>query len=168
MAVPLHLPKNILETAALIFRKAIKTDLTRGRSIRGVAIAALYLACRRCGVVRTLNEMVQTSATSKKEVGRYYRFLVRKLGYSVRPAKAEAYVTRLCNELALHGKVEEAAHKILKAVRKLRLTAGRGGKGIMAAATYLASTIVGEHRPRENWLKPWTSPRSRSETDTKR
>ena len=55
-------------------------------------------------------------------------------------------MTRLCNKLALHGKVEEAAHKILKIVRRLRLTAGRGGKGVAAAATYLASTIVGERR----------------------
>ncbi len=146
MADTLNLPKNVLETASVIYRKATKKRLNRGRSIRGMATAALYLACRRCGLVRTLGDMARASDINKKEVGRYYRFLVKKLGYSVPSVKAEDYVTRLCNELALHGKAEEVAYKIVKAARKLRLTSGRGPKGAAAAASYLASTVVGERR----------------------
>ena len=146
MADALNLPKNILETASVIYRKANKKRLNRGRSIQGMVVAAMYLACRQCGLVRTLNEMAQASGINKKEVGRYYRFLVKKLGYSVPSVKAEDYVARLCNELAIHGKVEEVAYKILKAARKLRLTSGRGPIGAAAAASYLASTVVGERR----------------------
>ena len=146
MADTLNLPKNILETAAVMYRKAIKKHLIRGRSVQGMVVAAIYLACRQCGLVRTLEEMAQASGISKKEVGRNYRFLVKKLGCYVPPVKAEGYVTRLCNELALHGKVEEVAHKILKAARKLRLTSGRGPKGTAAAASYTASKVVGEYR----------------------
>ena len=83
--------------------------------------------------------MAQASGISKKEVGRYYRFLVKKLGYSVPSVKAEGYVTRLCNELALHGKTEEVAYKIVKAARRLRLTSGRGAKGVAAAASYMVT-----------------------------
>ena len=146
MADTLNLPKNILETASVIYRKATKKRLNRGRSVQGMAVAAIYLACRRCGLVRTLGEMAQASGINRKEVGRYYRFLGKELDYFVPSVKAEGYVTRLCNELALHGKGEEAAYKIVKAARKLRLTSGRGAKGVAAAASYLASTVVGEHR----------------------
>jgi transcription initiation factor TFIIB len=146
MASSLNLPKNVLETASVIYRKATKKHLNRGRSIRGMAVAAMYLACRRCGVVRTLGDMARASDINKKEVGRYYRFLVKKLGYSVPSVKAEDYVTRLCNELTLHGKAEEVSYKIVKAARKLRLTSGRGPKGSAAAASYLASTVVGQRR----------------------
>ena len=146
IASPLNLPKNILETASAIYRKAIKKNLNRGRSVQGMVVASVYLACRRCGLVRTLEEMAQASGISKKEVGRYYRFLVKRLGVSVLPVKAENYVTRLCNELALHGKVEEITYKILNVARTLRLTSGRGGKGMAAATSYLASTVVGERR----------------------
>lgn len=146
MADTLNLPKNILETASVIFRKATKKRLNRGRSIRGMVVGAIYLACRRCGLVRTLGDVARAADIDKKEAGRYYRFLVKKLGYSVPSVKAEDYVTRLCNELALHGKAEEVAYKIVKAARKLRLTLGRGPKGAAAAASYLASTVVGERR----------------------
>jgi transcription initiation factor TFIIB len=90
--------------------------------------------------------MARASGINKKEVARYYRFLVKKLGYSVASVKAEDYVTRLCNQLTLHGKAEELSYKIVKAARKLRLTSGRGPKGAAAAASYLASTVVGQRR----------------------
>ena len=146
MADALNLPKNILETASVIYRRAAKKRLIHGRPVRGMVVAAMYLACRRCGLVRTLGEMAQASGINKKEVGHHYRFLVKKLGYSVPSVKAKNYVTRLCNELALHGKGEEVAYKIVKAARKLRLTSGRGPKGVAAAASYLASTVMGERR----------------------
>ena len=146
MADALNLPKNILETAAVIYRKVVKKRLIRGRSAQGMVVASIYLACRQCGLIRTLEEMAQASGISKKEVGRKYRFLVKKLNYFVPPVKLDQSVTRLCNELDLHGKVEEVAHKILKAAKKLRLTSGRGHKGTAAAASYMASKVVGEHR----------------------
>jgi len=146
IADALNLQKNILETASVIYRKAIKKHLIRGRPIQEMAVAAIYLACRRCGLTRTLEEMAQASDIKKKELGRHYRFLVKKLDYSVPPVKAEEYVARLCNELDLHGKMEEVTYKIIKMARKCRLTSGRGGKGVASAASYLASIVVGERR----------------------
>jgi transcription initiation factor TFIIB len=46
----------------------------------------------------------------------------------------------------MQGKTEQIANKILAAARKLRLTSGRGPTGIAAAATYIASVLVGERR----------------------
>ncbi len=142
----LNLPKNVLETAAVVYRKALKERLIRGRSVQGMVVASIYLACRRCGLVRTLEEMAQASDIKKMMVARYYRFLLKKLGYHVSPVKPYHYVTRLCSELALHGKVEEVAHKILKESRKLRLTSGRGPKGVAASAIYVASKVFGKYR----------------------
>ncbi len=142
----LDLPNNVLETASIIYRKAVRKRLIRGRPIRGMTVASIYLACRRCGLVRTLGEMAQASGINRKEVGRYYRTLVKKLEYSVPSVRAQGYVTRVCTELDIHGKAEEAAYKILGAAKKLRLTSGRGGKSVAAAATYIASTVSGARR----------------------
>ena len=142
----LNLPKNILETASVIYRKAVKERLIRGRSIQGVTSAAIYLACRQCGLPRTLDEIAQASTVNKKEVGRSYRFLIRELNYSIPPVKPSQYITKFSNQLTMQGKVEEIAHKILSAAKELKLTSGRGPTGIAAAASYVASVLTGERK----------------------
>ena len=142
----LSLPRSILETASIIYRKAIREHLIRGRSIQGISAASIYIACRQCGLARTLDEIAAASSMSKKEIGRSYRFLVRELDYFIPPAKPSQYVSKFSDQLAMQGNVEEIASKILKRARELRLTAGRGPTGIAAAASYIASLLVGERR----------------------
>ena len=142
----LNLPKNILETASVIYRKAVKERLIRGRSIQGVTAAAIYLGCRQCGLARTLEEIAQASSVNKKEVGRSYRFLIKELNYSIPPVRPSQYITKFSNQLTMQGKVEEIAHKILSAAKELKLTSGRGPTGIAAAASYIASVLTGERK----------------------
>ncbi len=146
IANALNLPKNILETASVIYRKAVKEHLIRGRSIQGVTSAALYVACRQCGLARTLEEIAQASSINKKEVGRSYRFLIKELNYFIPPLKPSQYITKFSNQLTMQGKVEEIAHKILSTARDLKLTSGRGPTGIAAAASYIASVLTGERK----------------------
>ncbi len=73
MASALGLPRNVRETAAVVYRDAVDKNLIRGRSIEGVAAAALYAACRQCSVPRTLDEIAEVSRVSRKEIGRTYR-----------------------------------------------------------------------------------------------
>jgi transcription initiation factor TFIIB len=146
IANSLNLPKNILETASVIYRKAVKEHLIRGRSIQGVTSAAIYVACRQCGLARTLEEIAQASSINKKEVGRSYRFLIKELNYFIPPLKPSQYITKFSNQLTMQGKVEEIAHKILSTARDLKLTSGRGPTGIAAAASYIASVLTGERK----------------------
>jgi len=146
VANALNLPKNIVETASLIYRKAVKEHLIRGRSIQGVTAAAIYMSCRQCGLARTLDEIAKAANINKKEVGRSYRFLVKELNYFIPPVKPGNYISKLSNRLTMEGKAEEIAHKIISMARKLKLPSGRGPTGIAAAASYIASVLTGERR----------------------
>jgi len=142
----LSLPKSIFETASVIYRKAVKERLIRGRSIQGISAASVYIACRQCGLARTLEEIAKASNVSRREVGRSYRFLVKELGYFIPPIRASQYVSKFSNQLTMQGKVEEIANRILVTASGLKLTSGRGPTGIAAAASYIASVLVGERR----------------------
>jgi transcription initiation factor TFIIB len=146
MAEALKITKNIAETAAVIYRRLVKKRLTLGRSIRGLAIAAIYLACRQSGLVRTVTELSKASGVAGKEIAANYRLLVRKLRFFVPPVKPNQYVKRLSNQLGMDGRTEAIAHKILRGAKKQRLTQGRGTRGIAAVACYIASIIAGEQR----------------------
>ena len=50
LASKIGLHRQVREEAAMLYRRAVQDNLVRGRSVEGVAAAALYGACRRCEV----------------------------------------------------------------------------------------------------------------------
>ncbi|HIH98279.1 MAG TPA: transcription initiation factor IIB [Thermoplasmata archaeon] len=146
LASGMGLPRDIRENAAMIYRKGVEKNLIRGRSIESVAAAALYAACRQCGVPRTLDEIAGASKVNRKEVGRTYRFLARELKLQLMPASPADYIPKFASDLKLSGRVESRAQEILKQAVDNELTSGRGPTGVAAAALYIASIQSGERR----------------------
>src|ERR671936_2948699 len=146
MASGMGLPRNVRETAAMIYRRAVTKNLIRGRSIEGVAAAALYAACRQCNVPRTLDEIADASRVSRKEIGRTYRFIARELKLKLMPTSPIDYIPRFCSELKLSGEIQAKTADILKQAADRELTSGRGPTGIAAAAIYIACILAGERR----------------------
>jgi len=143
----MRLPKNVLETASGIYQKVVKEHLISGRSIQGIATATLYLACRQCGLSKTLDDFVHASSVSKKELGRNYRFLVKKFDYSILPLQPDQCIIKFSDNGTIQEKVEEVTHKILIAAKESKLTAGRSNPAsIAAAAGYIALVLMGEHK----------------------
>jgi transcription initiation factor TFIIB len=146
MSSHLALPRNIREAASLIYRKAVEERLIRGRSIEGVAAAALYAACRESKIPRTLDEIADVSRVSKKEIGRSYRFIARELLIHLRPTSPIDYIPRFGSDLKLSGEAQSKAIELLNEAQKKGLTSGRGPTGVAAAAIYIASVLTGERR----------------------
>ena len=146
MSSNLGLSQNIREETAIIYRKAVERRLIRGRSIEGVAAAALYAACRKCKVPRTLNEIAEISRVGKKEIGRSYRFIARELEIEVRPINPMDFIPRLSNTLNLSGSVQKKAIELIQKAYKKGLTSGRGPTGLAAAVVYISSVLMNERR----------------------
>lgn len=146
MASSLGLPRTVREIAAMLYRRAVEQRLIRGRSIEGVAAAALYAACRQSRIPRTLDEVAEVSRVGKKEIGRSYRFIARELRLSIPPTSPIDYVPRFISELKLLGEVQAEAVQILKMAASQGLTSGRGPTGVAAAAIYVASVLGNSRR----------------------
>ncbi|MDG6224217.1 MAG: transcription initiation factor IIB [Candidatus Thermoplasmatota archaeon] len=146
VASGLGLPRNIRETAAMIYRNAVNKNLIRGRSIEGVVASSLYAACRQCNVPRTLDEISAASRVSRKEIGRTYRFMTRELNLKLMPTSPQDYVSRFASELKLSGETITKGYEILKQADQLEITSGRGPTGMAAAAIYIASIMTSERR----------------------
>ena len=142
----LNLPRHAIEQGAALYRKLLKKNMTRGRSIHGCVVACLYMACRQSKISRTLDEVATASSINKKEIGRCYRWIYRKLDIKVPVSRANTYIGRLTSRLKLQAPIENLAHKILRVLRQVRLTSGRNPISMAAAATYVASIIAGKKR----------------------
>ncbi len=142
----LKLPGSVEEEAASIYRMAVQRGLVRGRSMESVVSGALYAACRRHEVPRTLDELSEASGIEKKEIGRTYRFVTRELGISILPSNPADYIARFASALKLSAESQSKAIEILEKAQEVELTSGRGPTGIAAAALYVSALIHGEKR----------------------
>lgn len=142
----LKLPKSVEEEAARIYTLAVQRGLVRGRSMESVVSGALYAACRRHEVPRTLDELSEASNIEKKEIGRTYRFITRELGIKILPSNPADYIPRFASALRLSPETQSKAIEILEEAQHKELTSGRGPTGIAAAALYVSALLYGEKR----------------------
>jgi transcription initiation factor TFIIB len=82
----LSLPKILIETAAMIYRNYEKNKEAKGKSVSCISAATIYLACKRCSIVRSLNEIVEATGISSNDrstlklASKYYRMMSMELG----------------------------------------------------------------------------------------
>jgi len=142
----LKLPKQVEEEAAMIYTQAVQRGLVRGRSMESVVSGALYAACRRHEVPRTLDELSEAAGIEKKEIGRTYRFVTRELGITILPSNPADYIHRFASSLKLSAETASKAIEILEKAQHAELTSGRGPTGIAAASLYVSALLHGEKR----------------------
>jgi transcription initiation factor TFIIB len=144
MASALGLPENVRETASVIYRRALSEDLLPGRSIEGVATAALYAAARQAGTPRSLDEIARVSRVDRMELTRTYRYVVRELSLEIQPADPESYVPRFASDLDLSDEAERRARDLLRNAKDSAILSGKSPVGLAAAAVYAASLLTNE------------------------
>jgi transcription initiation factor TFIIB len=92
-------------------------------------------------IPRTLQEVLDETSESPRDVRRSYRALVRELHLKVPTTKPSSLVPRFTNELGLNSDIEHLTLKIIKAYQQVIPTSGKDPKGILAGAFYLASKL---------------------------
>ena len=142
----LGLPPAIHEKVAKLYERAANESLVRGRSTESIISALLYTTCREHGAPRTLDEISKASGISRRDIGKTYRYISRKLTIRILPAKAQDYVPRFGSLLGLTEKVQVRAVKILDDASEYDVTSGKGPIGVASAALYIAAVLEGEKK----------------------
>ncbi len=142
----LNLPSVVRDESSRVYNFVLQRGLVRGRSMESVIAACIYAACRSYNIPRTLDEIAGASDVERKEIGRTYRFIVRKLKIKVTPSSPKDYIARFSSILHLSPKSQNEALKILKKADISELTSGRGPAGIAAAALYVAALMNDEKK----------------------
>jgi transcription initiation factor TFIIB len=146
MSSALGVPRSVREVASVIYRRALDEDLIRGRSIEGVATAALYAACRQEGIPRSLDEVAEVARVEQKEIGRTYRYIAQELSLGLKPVDPVQYVPRFCSELELSEEVEQKTREIIEVTAEKGMLSGKSPTGYAAAAIYAASLLCNEKK----------------------
>ena len=146
------LPKNVLETASLIYRSLDGKNIkVKGKSVVSISAAVVYMACKRCEVVRSLDEIVREFCQPKevkaktKLASKYYRTMAMELDLTHVPlVTTEKYISKIANMTNTDVKVERLAIEISKKTKDRYLSDGKAPNGIAAAYLYVASILLGQ------------------------
>ncbi|MBD3206574.1 transcription initiation factor IIB [Candidatus Bathyarchaeota archaeon] len=146
MSVKLHIPNNVKERAAFFYRKALKLDLLRGRSIEGFVAASLYASCRYCSIPRPLQQITEVSPREHQEIARTYRLMLRELKIKMPVDDPFKFVPSIASKLNITHRTERYAIDILREADDHHGLVGKDPRGLAAAALYKACLENKERR----------------------
>lgn len=167
----MSLPKQIVETAAMLYRDYEGKQEAKGKSIACMAASTIHLACKKCQVVRSLDDIVNATGvtaqdrSSAKLASKYYRMMVMEMGsFTANNAKStdssqqqyqhphqhvpvamaiDHYISKLSNMAKIDTKVERLAIDIAHRTNDHMLADGKAPNGLAAAYIYIASIFLG-------------------------
>jgi transcription initiation factor TFIIB len=144
----LSLPDNVAETAAQIYRTSARMKVAKSKSISGMTAATVYLACRKCGVSRTLKEIARAAHMDKGNVARYFRLVLKEVEKEyIPPPSVEKYISKLVNTAKISTKVEHLALELSRKTNDPKISSGKAPAGLAAAYVYFSSVMLGAHLP---------------------
>ncbi|GFN42368.1 MAG: transcription initiation factor B [Marine Group I thaumarchaeote] len=148
----LSLTKNVLETASMIYRNLDDKMDVKGKSVASISAATIYMACKQCDIVRSLDEICQGLCAQKevkakvKLAARYYRTMVMEMGSFTAPIiTIDKYISKFANLSKTDVRVERLALEIAEKTKDNNIADGKAPNGIAAAYLYVASVLLGQN-----------------------
>jgi transcription initiation factor TFIIB len=148
----LNLSKNVLETTSMIYRNLDGHIDVKGKSVACITAATVYMACKQCNVVRSLEEICQGIVPAKdvksktKLAARYYRTMVMEMGTIKAPVLTmDRYISKIANMTQTEVRVERLALEIAEKTKDNSISDGKSPNGIAAAYLYVASVLLGQN-----------------------
>lgn len=140
----LGLSDAIVEKTAYIYRRAQERGLVRGRTMRAVMGAAIYIVQREMGISGTLNDIITATNTKEKDLARAYRILLRELDMKVPMLDPAKCVSRVASNAKISERTKRKAMDMIYNVIKSGLAAGKDPMGLAASVLYIACAGSGE------------------------
>ncbi len=148
----LNLSKNVLETASMIYRNLDGHVDVKGKSVVSMTAATIYIACKQCDVVRSLEEICRGICPAKdvksktKLAARYYRTMVMEVEQLSAPVVTmDKYISKIANMTQTEVRVERLALEIAEKTKDSNISDGKAPNGIAAAYLYVSSVLLGQN-----------------------
>jgi transcription initiation factor TFIIB len=158
------LPRSLSETAARIYRSYSSRNNTKGMSVNGNAVAAVYLACKQSCIARGLEEIIDSTdfCSNKKSslriAFRCYKRMAMCMTNTVESHKMrcqsgsfdhviplEKYIAKISNRARIDWRIQKLALEIARQTEDNILLSGKDPVGIASAYLYISASLCGYH-----------------------
>ena len=135
-----------------MYKRQGKNIEVKGKSVISITVAVVYLACKQCDVVRSLEEICREVCLEKdvkaksKLAAKYYRNLVLEMGHEITPiVTMDKYISKIANLTKTDVRVERLALEIAEKAQVQGITDGKAPNGIASAYMYIGSILLGQN-----------------------
>jgi transcription initiation factor TFIIB len=133
----LFLSSLCIEDALVYYKKALDKGLIKGRSIKEVIVACVYIVCKNSSIPRTLTEISQIVEANERFAGRCYRLLIRELKITHVQFKPSIFIRKIADVVNIHERAVRESIDMLLAVQNENAFTGKNTLSVAAAVLYL-------------------------------
>jgi transcription initiation factor TFIIB len=133
----LSLPLACIEESFLYYKKALSKDLIKGRSIKEMIVACVYIVCKKIGIPRTLSEISKIVEADKVFTGRCYRLLMRELKVKHVQLNPTIFIRKIADEANVSGRTARESIDMLLAIQNGTTISDKNSLSIAAAILYI-------------------------------
>lgn len=133
----LSLPSLCIEEASTYYKKALEIGLIKGRSIKEIIVACIYMVCKKINIPRTLSEISNIVNANEIFAARCYRLLMRELKISHVQFNPIIFIRKIANEAKISERTAREAMDTLMTIQNDNAFSGKNSLSIAAAVLYL-------------------------------
>jgi transcription initiation factor TFIIB len=133
----LSLTSACIEDAFLYYKKALDKGLIKGRSIKELIVACVYVVCKNSRIPRTLREISQIVEASEIFAAKCYRLITRKLKITHVQFKPSIFIRKIADMANIHERTVRESIDLLLAIQNENLFAGKNPLSLAAAILYI-------------------------------
>ncbi len=146
----LSLTSFCIEEGMYYYKKAFEMGLIKGRSIKEMVIACMYIVCKKNNVPRTLTEISKMVNANATFASRCYRLLMREFKISHIQFNPVIFIRKIANQAKIKEITARESMDILMAIQYNNAFAGKDPLSIAAAVLYITCK---KHKPKISQAK---------------
>lgn len=141
----LSIPKYVLGSAILLYRKMKRMNQLRGRSLGSMVMGCILCSCRIHDIPRTFKEVIGKPTNSEigGKVVNCIKVMLKKLKMKLPPPDPLLFIHRYCTELNLGEGFQAMVREIYAKYNDVANTSGKSPLGIVAGMIYFAVRLKG-------------------------
>ena len=140
----LSLSEEVLLEATQIYRELAKKCSFKGKPIRALSSAIVYIASKKAGQPCGLREIAHIVNVPSKKVFKCCKFVLSHFNEEASTVNVQAYVHRICMLLGLKDRTIEIVDKIINRICLGGYKDGKSLASLVSATIYVASKLTGD------------------------
>ena len=136
-----HLPEQVRKEAMRVYRRVADKDLCKGRTLKPIVLACVYIACKTHKCPRKAEDIAMWGMSDKKDILRDYKMIKKNMDISIPQEDPLDYILEYGYLFGDDDRPRKYASDLYKKVEQKGMVSGKKPKAIASAVIYITAKV---------------------------